>query len=202
MAATVAMKKGFNLELKGYETFMKMLRKGEYNKIFRMNLRKENKKLAVLGAGRLAREIRTGEHAANSPLTIWLKKSTKPLVNHADLLNSVSGKVGSRWYSFAVGVIRRTPSGNNLAHMLETGFTIKVTDKMRALFWYWSKESGGKFKALSKSTTAIRVKPRPYMKQAFFIDITFQTLVQEKWKNAVHLTFLHFKKKGEAEPWR
>lgn len=202
MAATVDIKRSFNLELKGYETFMKMLKKEEYNKVFRMKLRRANKKLAVLGKGRLEREIRSGAHAANSPLTIWLKKSSKPLVNHADLLGSVSGKVGSNWYSFTVGVKRRTPSGKNLAHMLETGFTIKVTDKMRALFWYWAKESGGRFKALKKSTTAIRVKPRPYMKQAFFDDIAFQTLVQKSWKDAIHETFMHFKKKGEAEPWR
>jgi len=172
------MKRSFDLQLQGYETMMGMLKKGDYNKVFRMKLRKKNKKLAILGATRLSQEIRDGNFVKNSPVTIFLKKSSKTLVNHADLLNSVSGKVGHNWYSFDVGTKRRTPSGMNLAHMLETGFTIKVTPKMRGLFYHWARESGGQFKPLKSSTTVIRVKPRPYMKQAFFDDRTFQGTVQ------------------------
>lgn len=192
-------KGSFDLELQGYETFLQMLKGGEYNRIFRMGLRNANKKLAVLGAARLSQEVRSGQHAPNSPLTAWLKKSSKPLVDHGDLLSSVSSKVGSRWYSFYVGTKRRTPSGKNLSHMLETGFTIKVTPKMRALFWHWAKESGGQFKGLKSSTTSIRVPPRPYMKQAFFNDKTFMGTVQLEWKNVIHNTFMHFSRKAKSE---
>lgn len=189
----------FDLELQGYETFLQMLKKGDYNRVFRMKLRRTNKRLAMLGAARLSQEIRSGQHAPNSPLTAWLKKSSKPLVNHADLLGSVAGKVGSNWYSFYVGVKRTTPNGKNLAHMLETGFTIKVTPKMRALFFHWARESGGRFKGLKASTTHIRVPPRPYMRQAFFDDKAFQTLLQEEWKNVIHATFKHFADKAKSE---
>ncbi len=195
-------KKSFDIDLQGYETFLQMLKKGEYNKVFRMKLRRKNKVLAVHGASHLSKEIRNGQFERNSPVTEFLKKSSKPLVNHADLLGSVSSKVGSNWYSFYVGVKRRTPSGKNLAHMLETGFTIKVTPKMRGLFWHWARESGGKVKALKLSTTHIRVKPRPYMRQAFFTDKSFQAVVQMGWKDVVHETFKYFAAKGKAEPIR
>jgi len=191
--------KSFDLDLQGYETFLQMLKKGDYNRIFRMKLRRINKRLAVMGVARLRQEINGGQFAPNSPLTVYLKKSSRPLVNHADLLNSVAGKVGSNLYSFTVGVKRRTPSGKNLAHMLETGFTIKVTPKMRKLFWAWARESGGRFKGLKASTTHIRVPPRPFMKQAFFEDKAFQLVVQEHWKQAVHETFKHFSDKAKSE---
>ncbi len=194
-----AISRRFDLQLQGFETFLQMMKQDGFRKVFRTKLRLTNKRLAQLGAARLSQEIRTGGFEPNSPLTAWLKKSTRPLLDHGDLAGSVAGRVGTSVYSFCVGVTRRTPSGKNLAHMLETGFTIRVTPKMRKLFFYWAHKSGGKFKGLRQSTTAIRVKPRPYMRQAFFDDKAFQMKVQMDWRDAIHATFKHFANKARSE---
>jgi hypothetical protein len=185
-------KGNIDLQLYGFETLQNMLTGSEFEMHLNINIRQANKILSTLGSTRLVKEIRDGKHAPNSPVTIYLKGSAKPLIDHGDLFGSVSGKLTSDSYGFVVGVKRRTVGGNNLAHMLETGFTIKVTPKMRKFFFAKARESGGRFKALNASTTHLRVPSRSYMQQAFFDEKDFQLLVAQKWKNAVHKTFKFF----------
>lgn len=181
-----------DLQLQGFEALRDMLVGSEFEMRLSINMRQTNKLLAALGSGRLTKEIQGGKFAANSPVTVFLKGSSKPLIDHADLFGSVSGKAVSDAYGFVVGVKRRTVGGKNLAHMLETGFTVPVTPKMRKWFFAKARESGGRFKPLKASTTHLRTPPRPYMEQAFFLDKSFQLVVVTKWKEAVHKTFKYF----------
>jgi hypothetical protein len=182
----------FNLQMGGFEEFSEIFKDREFRRVFDKYIKMENKQLMNLGAAHLARVINSGEFAPNSPFTQFMKKSEMPLVDHGDLRGSVMGSIGSGSLFFDVGVTRRTKSGSNLAHMLETGFTIKVTEKMRKFFFAMSRESGGEIKGLRASTQAIKVPPRPYMKSAFFTTKTFQYVVRNQWKLAVHRTFMHF----------
>lgn len=193
------MRQAFDLEFQGFRTFQQMLKGEEFALVFKRKLLNKNKRLVALGSAKLANTIRSGRFHPNSAVTNWVKKSRVPLLDHGDLVGSVSGSVNSAEMSFSVGTNRRTPSGKNLAHMLETGFTIKVTPKMRKLFFAWSRESGGKIKPLKKSTTAIRVRPRPFMRMAFFDDKEFQSTVQTEWLNAIHETFKHFVEKSKKD---
>lgn len=181
-----------DLELYGFETFQHMMKGSPFEMRLIINMRKKNKILSSLGAARLMKEISTGRFKENSPVTVFLKGSARPLIDHGDLFGSVSGELTSDLYGFVVGVTRRTIGGKNLAHMLETGFTIAVTSKMRRFFWAQSRRSGGKIKALKASTTHLKVPPRSYMEQAFFHDKDFSLLVTKQWKSAIRETFKYF----------
>jgi hypothetical protein len=188
-----------SLEFKGWEGFQRMMNHKDFEAILARKVEIENKKLAQLGAMRLTKTIRAGKFTENSPLTIFLKKSSKPLVDHGDLIGSVEGKVNSNVYIFDVGVKKVTPNGgHNLAHMLETGWAQKVTPTMRRWFAYQARQSDGRVKPLKSSTTHIKVPSRPYMRKTFFMDKTFQFVVKELHRNAVHQTYLYFKRWGEA----
>jgi len=110
-----------------------------------------------------------------------MKKSSKALINHGDLLRSIGvDDVGGN--SFFVGVNRnaksQSPGGGkpaelyNLAEIHETGtepYVIVVTDKMRRFWWamYYKKI----FKApLRPSTSVIQhggIPARPFMAPSF-----------------------------------
>jgi hypothetical protein len=116
-----------------------------------------------------------------SPITKKLKRSSKALINHGDLMRSVGvDNIGGN--SFFVGVNRSANGGAkdggkpaelyNLAEIHETGtepFVIEITDKMRRFWWamYFKKI----FKApLRPSTKVIQhggIPARPFMAPSF-----------------------------------
>lgn len=77
------------------------------------------------------RLIRSGAYAPNSPLTVLLKGSSKPLVDKGDLFQSITFE-NTRWpgrrfvISTALGVIKRKagPRAVNIAQVLHDGATI------------------------------------------------------------------------------
>ena len=78
------------------------------------------------------RRIKKAEYEENSSLTTLLKGSSLPLVNHGDLLQSISVSQ-ERWNEVVVGVLR-THEKANVAAILHSGATIRVTKKMRTYF--------------------------------------------------------------------
>jgi hypothetical protein len=188
------------LQLKGWDTFQKMMGSPEFMRVLGQKIHATNKRMAQFGATVLSDHI-PGHPPPNSPVTIALKESAMPLVDHGTLRTNVSGKTIGSW-GFVVGTVRRTASGSNLAHMLETGWTQKVTPKMRKLFQYWAGKTDGKIKPLKASTTHIKVPPRPYMRVAFFDDKTYRNQLLTAWKDATHKTYLHFSMKGRGEKWK
>ncbi len=126
----------------------------------------------------------SGNFTPNHPVTIAQKGSDKPLINHGDLINSITHKLLEDEGFFA-GVLKgkKSPDGKDLVNIgwiMEHGVTIKVTDRMRAYL-----HSIGLH--LSGSTTAITIPARPFIQpvwekvqpkiRALFVD-GFRTQIQ------------------------
>jgi len=190
------------LELKGFDTFHKMMKGGEFESVFNQFMRRKNRTLRELGKSRLQKEINSGNFAQNAAATIAIKGSTKPLIDSGTLRSQVGATGADYGLAFIVGVRRQTGTGKNLAHMLETGWSQDVTPKMRKWFATQAAKSKGRFKPLSKGTTKIFVPPRPFMDRAFFEDRGFADMVVMEWKGVMHQTFMAFVNKGRAERYK
>jgi len=67
------------------------------------------------------------EYAPNAPLTVARKRSSRPLVDHGDLIRAIAFKVHSPFHA-EVGVKRITRGGVNVAAVLHDGFTIDLSN--------------------------------------------------------------------------
>jgi hypothetical protein len=121
--------------------------------------------------------------AKHAPLTADIRGGGPVLVDSGDLAHAIIAKrLPQGWW---VGVPRSSPHYVK-AEALENGAVIKVTDKMRSLFFVLWLVSQGKMAAseldepaakmfarypdwpmLSDSTTDLRLPPRPFMRAAF-----------------------------------
>lgn len=93
------------------------------------------------------------------PFTIAMKGSSKPLIDHGDLL----GSVGFRFIdenTIFVGVHRKAADGTDVAAVHEYGVRIKVTPKMRAYLH-------ARGLHLKKTTTEIFIPARPFVRPAY-----------------------------------
>jgi hypothetical protein len=138
--------------------------------------------------GEIRRGIRSGGYAPNAELTKLLKGSTKPLVGStAELWKGVTYQVPSYRMAF-VGVLRQS-GAYNVALTVHDGKNIRVSPKMRGMFWLLWKTSIGQFdpgklrgrtrelwdqlkrrgiiKPLDPGTTVIRIPPRPFIRAVF-----------------------------------
>jgi len=115
------------------------------------------------------------------PFTVKLKRSSKPLIDNSDLLQSVSHHFIDR-HTVAVGVNRRTPKGVNIAalHEREKGVRIKVTPRMRA----WLHGHG---LHLKPSTKELFIPGRPFMKPSYR-DFRKKGIVKKLFRQAVEKT--------------
>jgi len=95
------------------------------------------------------------------PLTIALKGSSKPLIDDADLLNSVGCRYVTSDTVF-VGVHRKAADGTDIAalHEREKGTQVRVTPRMRAFLH-------SKGLHLKASTQALFIPGRPFVKPAY-----------------------------------
>lgn len=165
---------------------------------------------ALMVEGAIRDNIKYGSFSLNRPLTVAIKKSTKPLVDKGDLYPSISHKMISATEAF-VGLIQKEISKEiyDLGVFLHQGGVIKVTKKMRRLFyvlWLASefKKTGkgsmdpskltGRAKELwdrmpgnwrPLSTNEIVFKRRPYIQQ-IFENITIKKMVFKTWQEAIN----------------
>ncbi len=118
------------------------------------------------------------KYVPNHPFTVARKGSSKPLINHGDLRNSITSRVIGGASVF-VGVLRTTKGKDgqqmvNIAAIHELGdgqggdLYIKVTSKMRA----WLHAQG---LHLKRSTQYIRIPRRPTFEPVFKAE-------QENWQ--------------------
>jgi hypothetical protein len=129
--------------------------------------------------------IKKGDLASNSALTADIKGSNKPLVDRGDLFGAIAKKqMGAR--AVFAGVLQEHDS-YSIAETLHEGRVIRVTPAMRTLFrvlWMasegtlspskltgraadlWKRMPGG-WVPLSKSTVAITIPSRPFIREAF-----------------------------------
>lgn len=131
----------------------------------------------------------------NSPLTILIKGSSRPLVDKSDLRSSINFRTHdqSGMVFGGVGVLRTrtTKDGKKLfsiATALHEGFTIRVTPKVRAaVFAEMRKRRGKKVQfTSSEGSRTWKVKGRP------FIRVPFENAegrIKEALGDAVQLSF-------------
>lgn len=174
-------------------------------------------KATLFNAKMVEREIRqrivAKKYAAGAPLTALIKGSSKPLVDHADMMNACAHEIinsGQAW----VGVKRTAVGGAypggvfNLAVALHEGTTITVTPAMRGLFWMlfratrakdpskldgraleiyslWARSGSTPIYPLKETTTQITIPPRPFIR-AVFDDKIIADRCKKNWEKAVN----------------
>lgn len=112
----------------------------------------------------------------NSPLTIMVKGSSRPLVDRGDLRNSINWRThdqGDMVFG-GVGVLRTRKTRNgkplfSVATALHEGFVVKVTPKVRAaVFAEMRKRRGKKIQFTGGGgSKSWKVKGRPFIKVPF-----------------------------------
>jgi len=157
------------------------------NEVFRDRIESEMKRATRTNAAMVKREVRehlrSGSHAKNAPLTIFIKGSSKPLVDRAQLFKSVHFRSQSAFRA-EIGLLRGD-TNINIALAVHEGATIPVTNAMRGMFAALQSASEGKrepgslrgrakelyarrpqgWKALKPSTTSIRIPARPFLRE-------------------------------------
>ena len=114
----------------------------------------------------------------DSALTIERKGSSKPLINHGDLVGSVTYQVIDSKNIF-VGVKKGKEA--NIAAVHEFGCTIGVTPKMRAYLHHQGVH-------LRASTQYIVIPPRPFLRPVLLGD-KFKAKVAEIYIQAIERIF-------------
>ena len=202
------MAKRTDLVLKGFKRLKKALNPRRARNRLGKFVKEANEKLGQWMVDEIRRNIREGSYARNTELTRILKESSRPLVDHGGLLGSTAYELSGPW-AFEVGVNRKAGakqiggrgtggkaqtggSGGNVAAIVhgfnEEGITIDVTDQMRAYFRFLAHHTRGRVKPLAESTTSIRIRPRPYLKDAVYSKRA-RMKVQEEWLKAIRRTF-------------
>lgn len=151
--------------------------------------------------------IRSGLFHPNAALTIAIKRSSKPLVDTGHGLFQAVNIEQVNDYKVFVGVLK-SDDFYNVAIAIHDGATVKVSEKMRGMFYVlwkastgqippseltgraaelWSRKPGG-WLPLKQSTTAIIIPARPFMVKAFS-NPELRAMVQRNWHAALAASF-------------
>lgn len=177
---------GASFKIKGAKSFWRALAPKKIS----ADMKREVSKALDLTSLQVVKEIRKniqgGRFLGNAALTAAIKGQNKPLVDFGQLFQAIGFKrVGE--YERQVGVTKMSGDALNIAMVVHNGAVIKVTDKMRGLFfllWLASmdripkselrgraaelfKRMPGGWKPLSESTTHIRIPPRRFIDEVF-----------------------------------
>ena len=158
----------------------------------RKSIRQCAAKVGNYGVSEVKKGIQSGAPAGQKfeplqALTVWTKGSSKPLINHGDLLGSVNYQVFNDNDSVFIGVkkgVKRSDGEDavQIAAVHEFGCTIAVTPKMRAYLHY----QGIHLKA---ETTHIHIPPRPFLRP-IFQSPDFQNMVSQIYVSALREVFM------------
>lgn len=202
----------FEIKMKkdaGWKKFQRVLTDAGNKATFEKHVHRATMLNGKVGEAFVRKEIKEGNFERNAPLTLALKKGTKPLIGNssgAQLFQSITSKaLGND--SFFVGVLK-TNSFYNVAKILHEGTSIPVTNAMRMLFFtLWAASSGKMDPAelsprgqelysmmssgwlpLKKTTKQIVIPPRPFISQAME-NIELQQISENNWKKAADAAF-------------
>jgi len=171
---------------KGWKQYAAAIDAKGFDKSMMRHLRVASQKNGLLFVKAIRQSIKGGEFEPNKALTVAIKGSSKPLVDHGDLFQAITYKLYGDTKVF-IGVLK-TAAGYNIAAMLHEGAAIKVTKAMRALFFVLWQASEGKidpakltgraaelFERMSSgwyplkdSTRVIVIPARPFIKVSFW----------------------------------
>ena len=153
------------LELKGFNRFARKIGSARFRRRLRKHVRLATAKNALFAEGAIKRDIAAGRFEPNSPMTVKLKGSSRPLVDSGVLMLGITHLLVS-WSTALVGVVRsrqvsRQGGGGSydlldLAFILHEGGVIRVTPRMRR----YLAMMGVPIKA---STTRMVIPPRPFL---------------------------------------
>lgn len=163
---------------------------------FRARLRVETerafKQIGLYMVGAMRRAIRSGVYAKNSPFTIAYKGSSKPLVDHGDLIRALAFEVvhaDGRLVLF-VGINRKARSRTNarvydIALALHEGFSLRVTPAMRRAVWAKLRQRRPKSKFRgdpSFTRLYYHIPPRPFIMGPVTDPDNFTVALRLMWK--------------------
>jgi hypothetical protein len=182
---------GFKLDA-GFKRLEMLLKPGRFQAALQKNMGQALAMNGLVAVKAIRKTIKEGVDPPNAGLTKFIKGSSKPLIDNADLWRAVTWKKVEPLAIF-VGVLR-TNDSFNVAKIVHDGASVRVTDKMRAMFFalwlasegkldpnklkgraaeLWARRSGG-WKPLGSGKGTITIPSRP------FIEITFADASMKK----------------------
>jgi len=199
----------------GYKEWQAACDPRRFERVLKKHMRRATELNGAVATKALRETIATGRGmAANAALTVFIKGSSKPLVDFADLYGSQTFEVVDD-YTVWAGVLKQDQEGYNLAQALHDGFQAKVTPAMRGMFFYlwkastgaikpeqltgraaelWARRPGGWF-PLDEGTTVITTPGRPWVSITFG-DPSFKAKVMLNWEQALEAVFREIAGKG------
>lgn len=188
-------------KIKGIGRMQAMLKPGLAKKEVQKTVGKATGRNAQLLLKAIRKAIQSGNYAPNAALTVDIKGSSKALVDSGNLFQAITATQQSPTVAF-VGILR-TDEAFNVGVAIHEGFTTKVTEKMRGLFFIlWlasqgsvpsgeltgrAKELFARFqgwKPLNEDTTEIRVPARRFIGDPFE-NSGLKRKIVVNWNNAV-----------------
>lgn len=167
--------------------------------------------------------IRSDKFKENAPMTLALKRSTKTLIDQRNLWGAIDHALKSSFES-EVGIIQEKASTGSkfgktksqlkikhLVELMESGYTIKVTEKMKkAIAATLSADKTKTGKVTARSRVALDrlsqingvknfvVPPRPIF-SSVWEDPSIEKVLQANWRKALEVTFKKQGAKGGEE---
>lgn len=184
------------LKTEGFEELAKLLDPASFQARLINRVGKATERVGLDAEREIKEDIAGGNFAKNSPITVAMKGSSRPLVDKGDLLKAINSRV-LKWDQAVVGVLRskqKRDSGGrfkkgggdnilNIAAVLHEGATITVTDRMRRYIAALSRETNGQTKPLRASTRVIVIPRRPFLESS--IKDSQLLRYKDMWEKAV-----------------
>jgi len=192
----------------GFKEYQAACDPRRFERVLKRHMAKATELNGMTAAKALRETIATSRGmAANAALTVFIKGSSKPLVDFADLYGSQTYEVVDEYTVFA-GVLKQDEEGFNLAQALHDGFQTKVTPAMRGMFFYlwkastgairpdqltgraaelWNRRPGGWY-PLEDGTTVITTPGRPWV-SITLNDASFKAKIMLNWEQAIEAVF-------------
>jgi len=166
-----------DVTVKGFDKLERALGAQHVRSVLRREVGHQMRRSAEMLRREVHEYINSERHGVpNSPLTVLIKGSSRPLVDRGDLRQGIETDVSFRPNAIVgqVGVTRTAKnrdgkSLHNVAMMLHEGATIKVTPEVRAAVFAKLRERQGggvRFNGGGGSRTWI-IRGRPFIKEPF-----------------------------------
>lgn len=196
----------------GFDKLRDILNPGKFRKRLNLNIGKAVQLNAKLVEKAIRNELKTGMSPRQSALSAYIKGSSKPGIDNADLFKAVTS-TKMKLMTYFVGVLR-TNGAFNIAELVHFGATIEVTPAMRGMFFMmWLVDKGrmpesslsgraaelyrrrkGGWKPLKRSTTRIVIPERRFVTRAM-ANATLKKKIARNFARAAQLALGGARKK-------
>lgn len=197
----------------GWDRLKEALDPARFTKEMRRQLKMASRRNGKIMEAAVRRHIKKGGFEKNAALTIAIKGSSKPLVDHGQLFQFITSRIIGD-FSLFVGVLRSDEHYNIIA-AIHQGVTIPVTDAMRGMFFalwqastgvlppskltgraaeLWARKPGG-WLPLKASTKYINIPARRFF-DGVMADAALIKRLKGNWRDALWQTFKSRAKKA------